>query len=145
MLVGTARNLFVNLAIAVGVAVPILLAQEKNSERNVYFGETHQHTSWSFDAYVFGKRITGPAVSYKYFKGEPIKHPLGYDIKIETPLDLAGLPSPDVAPLTVQERAWGSPICCTPTSDARKNAPVYRTVTELTKIVLSTTSVGEHV
>ena len=25
------------------------------------------------------------------FKGQPIKHPLGYDIKIDTPLDWAGV------------------------------------------------------
>jgi len=30
-------------------AVPAL-AQQKNPERNVYFGEQHLHTSWSFDA-----------------------------------------------------------------------------------------------
>ncbi|TMB44316.1 MAG: DUF3604 domain-containing protein [Deltaproteobacteria bacterium] len=27
---------------------------EKNPERNVYFGEQHVHTSWSFDAFAFG-------------------------------------------------------------------------------------------
>ena len=32
-----------------------------------------------------------PGDAYKYFKGEPIKHPLGYDIKIDTPLDWAGV------------------------------------------------------
>jgi hypothetical protein len=36
------------------------LAQEKNPERNAYFGETHIHTSWSVDAWVMGNRITGP-------------------------------------------------------------------------------------
>lgn len=64
---------------------------ERNPERNAYFGETHQHTSWSFDAYIFGNHVTGPADAYKYWKGETIKHPLGYDIKIDTPLDWAGV------------------------------------------------------
>src|SRR6516162_7784200 len=32
-----------------------------------------------------------PGDAYRYFKGETIKHPLGYDIKIETPLDWAGV------------------------------------------------------
>jgi hypothetical protein len=64
---------------------------ERNPDREAYFGETHVHTSWSFAAFVFGNHVTGPADSYKYFKGETIKHPLGYDIKIETPLDFAGV------------------------------------------------------
>jgi Protein of unknown function (DUF3604) len=66
-------------------------AQEKNTERNVYFGETHVHTSWSLDAWLFGNRLTDPGDAYKYFKGEPIKHPLGYEVKIDTPLDWAGV------------------------------------------------------
>ena len=62
-----------------------------NPLRDAYFGETHVHTSWSLDAWTFGNRVTGPGDAYKYFKGEPIKHPLGYDIKIDTPLDFAGV------------------------------------------------------
>ena len=66
-------------------------ATQPNPERNAYFGETHVHTSWSLDAFSLGNVTTTPADSYKYFKGEPIKHPLGYDIKIDTPLDWAGV------------------------------------------------------
>ncbi len=64
---------------------------QPNPERNAYFGETHVHTSWSFDAFVFGNHLTGPADAYKYARGEVIKHPLGYDIKIDTPLDWMGV------------------------------------------------------
>ena len=64
---------------------------ERNPERNAYFGETHIHTSWSVDAWVMGNRITGPADAYKYAQGETIKHPMGYDIKIDTPLDFMGV------------------------------------------------------
>ena len=63
----------------------------RNPERNAYFGETHLHTSWSPDAYIFGNHLTGPAEAYDYAKGKPIKHPLGYTIKIETPLDWMGV------------------------------------------------------
>jgi hypothetical protein len=62
-----------------------------NPLRDAYFGETHVHTSWSLDAWLFGNRLTGPADAYNYFKGETIKHPLGYDIKIDTPMDFAGV------------------------------------------------------
>ena len=33
----------------------------------------------------------GPDDAYKYAQGQPIKHPMGYDIKIETPLDFMGV------------------------------------------------------
>src|SRR4030067_885631 len=67
------------------------LAQQRNPERNAYFGETHVHTSWSLDAFSIGNTITDPGDAYKYFKGEPIKHPLGFEVKIDTPLDWAGV------------------------------------------------------
>ena len=68
-----------------------VVAQTPNPERNAYFGETHVHTSWSLDAWVGGNRITDPGDAYKYFKGKPIKHPMGYEVKIDTPLDWAGV------------------------------------------------------
>ena len=64
---------------------------EKNPDRNAYFGEEHIHTSWSVDAWVFGNRITGPDEAYKYAQGQTIKHPMGYDIKIDTPMDFMGV------------------------------------------------------
>lgn len=62
-----------------------------NPERDAFFGQTHQHTSWSLDAYLMGNKITGPAEAYKYSMGETIKHPAGFDIKIKTPLDFQGV------------------------------------------------------
>lgn len=46
-------------------AAPPALAQEKNPDRNAYFGETHIHTSWSVDAWVIGNHITGPNEALK--------------------------------------------------------------------------------
>jgi hypothetical protein len=66
-------------------------AQTPNPDREAYFGETHIHTSWSVDAWVMGNRITGPDDALKYAQGQTIKHPMGYDIKIETPMDFMGV------------------------------------------------------
>jgi hypothetical protein len=77
------------LCAGLGAASPAFA--EKNPLRDAYFGETHVHTSWSFDAYIFGNHIAGPADAYKYAKGETIKHPLGYNVKITTPLDWMGV------------------------------------------------------
>ena len=60
---------------------------ERNPLRNVYFGETHVHTSWSFDAYVFGNTLAGPEDAYQYALGKPIRHPAGYMVQIKRPLD----------------------------------------------------------
>ena len=65
--------------------------QQPNPLREAYFGEEHIHTSWSLDAWVIGNRITGPEDALKYAQGQTIKHPMGYDIKIDTPMDFMGV------------------------------------------------------
>jgi Protein of unknown function (DUF3604) len=77
-------------AVPLGAAVLPAYAQS-NPLRDAYFGETHVHTSYSVDAWLFGNRLTTPGDAYKYFKGETIKHPLGFDIQIDTPIDFAGV------------------------------------------------------
>ena len=93
----TNRSRFVRLASAAicSSSVLLLLASaalaQANADRNAYFGEQHLHTSWSLDAWVFGNHLSGPDDALKYGRGEPIKHPLGYDIRIEQPLDWMGV------------------------------------------------------
>ena len=57
-----------------------------NLDRNPYYGDLHVHTKYSFDAYVFGVTAS-PDDAYRYAKGEGIKHPLGYEMKLREPLD----------------------------------------------------------
>lgn len=85
------HKLTVKGALLASAATLLVFGAAHAQERQAYFGETHVHTGWSFDAYIFGNTRTGPADAYTYAKGQPIKHPLGYDIKIETPLDWMGV------------------------------------------------------
>jgi Protein of unknown function (DUF3604) len=66
-------------------ALPALA--EKNPLRDVFFGETHIHTSWSFDAFVFGNTLAGPEEAYQYAMGKAIRHPGGYMVQMKRPLD----------------------------------------------------------
>jgi hypothetical protein len=75
------------LGFGIGVLVASPGFAQGNPERNAYFGQTHVHTSWSFDAYVFGNTLTGPEDAYKYALGQSIKHPGGYMVKLKHPLD----------------------------------------------------------
>jgi Protein of unknown function (DUF3604) len=98
-----------------GTVLSILIASPAftagNPDRDAYFGETHIHTSWSVDAFLFGNRLTGPADAYKYAKGETIKHPLGYDIKIDTPLDFMGVTDhSEYVGVTKAANTPGSPV-----------------------------------
>jgi hypothetical protein len=70
-----------------------LVAQTgSNPERNVYFGQTHSHTSWSVDAYLIGNHVTTPEDALKYSMGLPVKHPSGHDVQIKgAPLDFHGV------------------------------------------------------
>ncbi len=62
------------------------LRPEANPERNVYYGDLHVHTEYSFDAFAFGSLAT-PRDAYRYAKGEAIPHPAGYAIQLGRPLD----------------------------------------------------------
>ena len=53
-------------------------------QRNAYFGDTHIHTLYSFDAFL-GNVRTSPNDAYLYGKGHPIKHPSGISIRLSGP------------------------------------------------------------
>ena len=56
----------------------------KAPERSAYFGDTHIHTLYSFDAFL-GNVRTSPNDAYLYGKGHPIKHPSGISIRLSGP------------------------------------------------------------
>lgn len=57
-----------------------------NLNKNAYFGDLHVHTKHSFDAFIFGT-TNSPDQAYLYAKGKPINHPLGFEMKLQDPLD----------------------------------------------------------
>ena len=57
-----------------------------NANRNAYFGDLHVHTNYSFDAFAFGT-VASPYDAYRFAKGEAIKHPAGFDVQLNAPLD----------------------------------------------------------
>jgi hypothetical protein len=59
---------------------------QANPDRNAYFGDLHVHTGYSFDAYAFGTTAT-PYDAYRYARGETLIHPVGYEVKLQQPLD----------------------------------------------------------
>ena len=63
----------------------VSFAQDE-AERKPLFGETHIHTAYSFDAYMFSTRAT-PDDAYEFAKGKPLKHPLGSTHQLKRPLD----------------------------------------------------------
>ncbi len=52
----------------------------------VFFGDTHVHTSWSTDAGMVGVTL-GPEEAYRFAKGEEVTSNLGWKVKLIRPLD----------------------------------------------------------
>lgn len=60
----------------------------RSEPTQVYWGDTHLHTSYSPDAYFFGNTSADPDTAYRYAKGLPVHHPYHKArIQIGTPLD----------------------------------------------------------
>ncbi|MCX7063120.1 MAG: DUF3604 domain-containing protein, partial [Proteobacteria bacterium] len=57
-----------------------------NPDNNVYFGDVHVHTGWSFDALTNGSKTT-PTDAYAWAQGRPITGSGGPEMQIKTPLD----------------------------------------------------------
>ena len=58
----------------------------RNFPSNVYWGDTHLHTTLSFDAGAFGNRLD-PTDAYRFAKGEEVTATTGLPAKLSRPLD----------------------------------------------------------
>ena len=65
-------------------------ADAANTDRNAYFGDLHVHTMYSFDAFIFGT-TSSPDDAYEFATGKAIKHPAGFDVSLDRPLDFYGV------------------------------------------------------
>lgn len=61
-----------------------------NNERNAYFGDLHVHSMYSYDAFIFGG-IASPNDAYEFAKGGSIRHPAGFDMRLDIPMDFYGV------------------------------------------------------
>jgi len=59
---------------------------DDNFPINVFFGDTHLHSSWSADAGLAGSTL-GPDVAYRVSRGEEVTSHYGWKVKLNRPLD----------------------------------------------------------
>ncbi len=104
------------LAIALLPAAAVAAEVPLNPDRDVFFGEQHVHTSWSFDAFAFGDRRTGPEDFYDYATGKAVEHPGGFTQKLKRPLDWGAVTEHSEYMGIIQQAG-------DPESPLRKNSP----------------------
>ena len=62
-------------------------ATEAFQSTQVYWGDTHVHTSLSADSFAYDNTSAGPDVAYRFARGEAVKLPDGQSLRIDRPLD----------------------------------------------------------
>ena len=78
------------LASTLIIALASLAAADDTSapSTQVYFGDTHLHSSYSFDAFLNNNHSADPDTAYRWAKGQPVIHPYNRArVQIQTPLD----------------------------------------------------------
>ena len=66
------------------------ITAEYNDQRQAYFGDLHVHSMYSYDAFIFGG-IASPNDAYEFAKGGTIRHPAGFDMQLDIPMDFYGV------------------------------------------------------
>ncbi len=70
------------------LAVSLTQAVAAQETSQLLFGDTHLHTSYSFDAYLNKNQTADPDTAYRWARGVPVIHPFNRArVQIGTPLD----------------------------------------------------------
>ncbi len=84
----TLQSLLKASFLAAIAAATSLSQAEQSTSTTLLWGDTHLHSSYSFDAFLFQNRSIDPDTAYRYAKGYPVVHPYHKArVQIETPLD----------------------------------------------------------
>ena len=76
------------LALSLLLSAAGLAQASEGTETQLYFGDTHLHTTYSFDAFLNKNFTADPDTAYRWAKGEPVIHPYNRTrVRIGTPLD----------------------------------------------------------
>ena len=74
------------LAALISSLVSTVISAEEMTQ--LYWGDTHLHTAYSFDAYLNQNHSATPDDAYRWAKGQPVLHPFTRaKVRIGTPLD----------------------------------------------------------
>ena len=77
-----------SIALTLLLSVAGLIQASEGTETQVYFGDTHLHTTYSFDAFLNKNFTAYPDTAYRWAKWEPVVHPYNRTrVQIGTPLD----------------------------------------------------------
>ncbi len=80
-----ACTLIAIIGTSAALSVPAVFAGD---ERQLLWGDTHLHSSYSADAFIAGNHSADPDVAYRFAKGEPVVHPYARNrVQINKPLD----------------------------------------------------------
>lgn len=78
-----------NKGLVFGLSLSVLAAMPtRAADRQLLWGDTHLHTSYSTDAFMAGNRDADPDTAYRLAKGEPVVHPFNRTrVQLSRPLD----------------------------------------------------------
>ncbi len=78
----------ISVFLAGALASTVAFSVAAEGEKQVLWGDTHLHTSYSFDAFLNNNLSADPDTAYRYAKGMPVVHPYHKArVQIDTPLD----------------------------------------------------------